>query len=77
MKLLHTIHRPDGMAGVVADKIACVWEYKLPSGKTGTCGATATWELVYKTDMRQPFGTAGNVMLHTYRCDRHHIEKPA
>ncbi len=71
MTLMNTIHRPDGMEGVVTDKIPCVWEYTLPSGKTGTCGATATWELIYKTSMRQPFGAPGNVMLHTYRCDLH------
>jgi len=72
MKRVKVIHHLDGKAGVVTDKIPCVWEYKLPSGKTGTCGATATWELIYKTSMRQPFGAAGNIMLHTYRCDLHH-----
>ncbi len=77
MKLLRIIHRPDGMEGVVTDKIPCVWGYTLPSGKTGRCDATATWELVYKTDMRQPFGAAGNVMLHSYRCDLHHTEETA
>lgn len=73
MKLLHTIHRPDGMAGVITDKIPCVWEYKLPSGKTGTCGVTATWELVYQTGMVQPWNS-GFIPLHTYRCDHHHTE---
>ncbi len=77
MKLVNTIHRPDGMPGGVTDKIGCVWEYKLPSGKTGRCNATATWELIYKTGMRQPFGAPGNVMLHSYRCDLHHEKEPA
>ncbi len=97
MKLVNTIHRPDGMAGVVKPtaitvgrivtdpvgvtdkppKISCVWEYKLPSGKTGRCDAIATWELIYKTSMRQPFGAPGNVMLHSYRCDLHHTEETA
>ncbi len=72
-------HMPDRVRRAMAPDpdalISCVWEYGLPSGKTGTCGAPATWELVYKTSMRQPFGASGNVMLHTYRCDRHHTQE--
>ncbi len=86
MKLLKTLHRPDGIKskayglGVKGyenkdpDIILCVSEYKLPSGKTGTCGAPAVWELIYKTGMRQPFGAPGNIMLHSYRCDLHQTE---
>ncbi len=85
MKLLKTLHRPDGMPSNMPDRvrrtmtpdpdapILCVWEYTLPSGKTGTCGAPAFYELIYKTGMRQPFGAPGNIMLHTYRCDLHHV----
>lgn len=73
MKLLRTIHRPDGMESIKV----CRHEFKLPSGKTGTCEAPAFWELVYKTGMRQPFGAPGNIMMHTYRCDLHHTEQAA
>ena len=85
MKLVNAIHRPDGIEskgyglGVKGYEnkdpniITCVWEYKLPSGKTGTCGAPATWELVYQTGMAQPF-SSGFIPLHTYRCDLHHTE---
>ena len=85
MSLIETIHRPDGMPSTSPDPIRrtmtpdpdafipCVWEYKLPSGKTGTCGAKATWELVYGTSIPQPFST-GNINFHTYQCDRHHKE---
>ena len=84
MKLKNTHYRPDGIPSSLPDRlrrtmtpepdtlIPCVWEYKLPSGKRGTCGVSAVWELVYDTDMIQPFGAPGNVTLTTYRCDNHH-----
>ena len=69
MKLLKTLHHPDGMGAIQV----CRHEFKLPSGKTGNCEAPAFYELIYKTTMRQPFGAPGNIMLHTYRCDLHHV----
>ena len=87
MSLIETIHRPDGMPSTSPDYvrrtmtpdpdafIPCMWEYTLPSGKAGTCGAMATWELVYDTTIPQPFGATGNIHIHDYRCTRHHQEE--
>jgi len=81
VKLLRDDHRPDGIDSPMPSYarsedwqrvVPCVWEYTLPSGKVGTCGTPATWELEYQTGTPQPF-TTGNITWTTYRCDLHHL----